>query len=193
MQLSELLASVEAILFVAGDPVNVAELAHSMNLTQSEMDEALSQLQQSYIDSGRGIRLNRNGGAAYLSIDPARARTVETFLQPMKKQALSQAVLETLSVIAYRQPATRAEIEAVRGVKCDYSVQMLLKRGLIEEAGQRETLGRPTEYRTTDKFLMHFGIESVDELPDINSIKPDADEAPAETGHVAGVKGPFEK
>jgi len=193
MQLSELLASVEAILFVAGDPVNVAELAHSMNLTQSEMDEALSQLQQSYIDFGRGIRLNRNGGAAYLSIDPARARTVETFLQPMKKQALSQAVLETLSVIAYRQPATRAEIEAVRGVKCDYSVQMLLKRGLIEEAGQRETLGRPTEYRTTDKFLMHFGIESVDELPDINSIKPDADEAPAETGHVAGVKGPFEK
>ncbi len=193
MQLNDLLASVEAILFVAGDPVNVAELAHSMNLTQSEMEEALSQLQQSYIDSGRGIRLNRNGGEAYLSIDPARARTVETFLQPMRKQALSQAVLETLSVIAYRQPATRAEIEAVRGVKCDYSVQMLLKRGLIEEAGQRETLGRPTEYRTTDKFLMHFGIESVEELPDINTLNIEAEEAPQPAGHVAGVKGPFEK
>lgn len=193
MQLNDLLASVEAILFVAGDPVNVAELAHSMNLTQSEMEDALSQLQASYIESGRGIRLNRNGGEAYLSIDPARARTVETFLQPMKKQALSQAVLETLSVIAYRQPATRAEIEAVRGVKCDYSVQMLLKRGLIEEAGQRETLGRPTEYRTTDKFLMHFGIESVDELPDINAIKPEAEPEPAPAGHVAGVKGPFDK
>ena len=193
MQINELLASVEAILFVAGDPVNVAELAHSMNLTQSEMEEALSQLQASYIESGRGIRLNRNGGEAYLSIDPARARTVEMFLQPLKKQALSQAVLETLSVIAYRQPATRAEIEAVRGVKCDYSVQMLLKRGLIEEAGQRETLGRPTEYRTTDKFLMHFGIESVDELPDINTIKPEAEPEPAPEGHVAGVKGPFDK
>ena len=193
MQLNDLLASVEAILFVAGDPVNVAELAHSMNLTQSEMEEALSQLQASYVESGRGIRLNRNGGEAYLSIDPARARTVETFLQPLKKQALSQAVLETLSVIAYRQPATRAEIEAVRGVKCDYSVQMLLKRGLIEEAGQRETLGRPTEYRTTDKFLMHFGIESVDELPDINAIKPEAEPEPASEGHVAGVKGPFDK
>lgn len=193
MQLNDLLASVEAILFVAGDPVNVAELAHSMNLTQSEMEEALSQLQASYVESGRGIRLNRNGGEAYLSIDPARARTVETFLQPLKKQALSQAVLETLSVIAYRQPATRAEIEAVRGVKCDYSVQMLLKRGLIEEAGQRETLGRPTEYRTTDKFLMHFGIESVDELPDINAIKPEAEPEPAHEGHVAGVKGPFDK
>jgi len=193
MQLSELLASVEAILFVAGDPVNVAELAHSMNLTEGEMDEVLNELARTYVEGGRGIRLNRNGGAAYLSIDPARARTVETFLQPMKKQALSQAVLETLSVIAYRQPTTRGEIEAVRGVKCDYSVQMLLKRGLIEEAGQRETLGRPIEYRTTDKFLMHFGIESIAELPDISELKLDTDDEPAPAGHVAGVKGPFEK
>jgi len=192
MQLNETLAAVEAILFVSGDPVNVAELAHHMNFTLNEMDEVLSELAQSYIDANRGIRLNRNGGEAYLSIDPARARAVETFLQPMKKQALSQAVLETLSVIAYRQPATRAEIEAVRGVKCDYSVQMLIKRGLIEEAGQRETLGRPTEYRTTDKFLMHFGIENIDQLPDINAIKPDVPELPASSGHMAGVKGPFE-
>ena len=92
--------------------------------------------------------------------------------------------METLSIIAYRQPATRAEIEAVRGVKCDYSVQLLLKRGLIEEAGQRETLGRPTQYRTTDKFLMHFGIESIDPLPDINEL---AQDAPAESAP----RGPF--
>lgn len=193
MQLSELLASVEAILFVSGNPVNVSELAHSMNLTEGEMDAALSELAQSYADGGRGIRLNRNGGEAYLSIDPARARSVETFLQPMKKQALSQAVMETLSVIAYRQPATRAEIEAVRGVKCDYSVQLLLKRGLIEEAGQRETLGRPTEYRTTDRFLMHFGIESLDELPDISALNIEPEPVPAAETHIAGVKGPFEE
>lgn len=194
MQLNETLAAIEAILFVSGDPVNVAELAHHMNLTANEMDDVLSELARTYVDANRGIRLNRNGGEAYLSIDPARARAVETFLQPMKKQALSQAVLETLSVIAYKQPATRAEIEAVRGVKCDYSVQMLLKRGLIEEAGQRETLGRPTEYRTTDKFLMHFGIGSIDELPDINALKlEDTPELPASSGHMAGVKGPFEE
>jgi len=193
MQINEMLAAVEAILFVSGDPVNVAELAHHMNLTMNEMDDALAELARTYIEDNRGIRLNRNGGEAYLSIDPARARAVETFLQPMKKQALSQAVLETLSVIAYRQPATRAEIEAVRGVKCDYSVQMLIKRGLIEEAGQRETLGRPTEYRTTDKFLMHFGIENIDQLPDINALKVDVPELPASSPHMAGVKGPFEK
>ena len=193
MQLNDMLASVEAILFVAGDPVNVEQLAHTMNLTYSEMDEALDELARSYEGDNRGIRLNHNGGEAYLSINPARARVVEMFLQPLKKQPLSQAVLETLSVIAYRQPTTRAEIEAVRGVKCDYSVQMLLKRGLIEEAGQRETLGRPTEYRTTDKFLMHFGIESIEELPDINELPQDTPDLQPAEGHVAGVKGPFEK
>ena len=113
---------------------------------------------------------------------------METFLQPLKKQPLTQAVMETLSVIAYRQPATRAEIEAVRGVKCDYSVQLLLKRGLIEEAGQRETLGRPMEYRTTDKFLVHFGMESLDQLPDMNAMtvseEPPEEERP---------RGPFEE
>lgn len=188
MQLNETMAAIEAILFVTGDPANVADLAHSMNLTEQELSAQLDELARSYVEEGRGIRLQRNGGQAYLSIDPARARQVEDFLQPLKKQALSQAVLETLSVIAYRQPATRGEIEAVRGVKCDYSVQMLLKRGLIEEAGHRETLGRPTEYRTTDKFLMHFGIESLDQLPDINELTP-ATPAPAEE---ARPRGPFE-
>ncbi|MBQ4452096.1 MAG: SMC-Scp complex subunit ScpB [Clostridia bacterium] len=79
---------------------------------------------------------------------------------------MSQAVLETLSIIAYRQPVTKSEIEAVRGVKCDYSVQLLLARGLIEEQGRRETLGRPILYGTTDKFLRHFGLEGLGDLPE---------------------------
>ena len=80
----------------------------------------------------------------------------------------SQAVLETLSIVAYRQPCTRGDIEAIRGVKCDYSVQSLLNKGFIEECGQRETLGRPTLYRTTDAFLKHFGMETLDDLPNID-------------------------
>ena len=187
MQFTETMAAVEAILFVSGDPVNVEALAHSMNLTAGEMENVLTDMARSYVEDGRGVRLNRSGAEAYLSVDPARAPRVETFLQPLKKQPLTQAVMETLSVIAYRQPATRAEIEAVRGVKCDYSVQLLLKRGLIEEAGQRETLGRPMEYRTTDKFLVHFGMESLDQLPDMNAMtvseEPPAEERP---------RGPFE-
>ena len=188
MQFTETMAAVEAILFVSGDPVNVEALAHSMNLTTGEMENVLTDMARSYVEDGRGVRLNRSGAEAYLGVDPARATRVETFLQPLKKQPLTKAVMETLSVIAYRQPATRAEIEAVRGVKCDYSVQLLLKRGLIEEAGQRETLGRPMEYRTTDKFLVHFGMESLDQLPDMNAMtvseEPPEEERP---------RGPFEE
>lgn len=85
-----------------------------------------------------------------------------------RKQSLSQAVMETLAVIAYRQPVTKAEIELIRGVKCDYSVQMLVSRGLIEEVGRKEALGRPILYGTTDAFLRHFCLTSLADLPEID-------------------------
>ena len=168
-------AVIEAILFVAGDPVRVEDLAHAMNLTSSEMAEALEALSDNLTLENRGIQLNRNGESVFLSIRPAFAPQVEAFLQPLQKRPLSQAVLETLSIVAYRQPCTRGDIEAIRGVKCDYSVQSLLNKGFIEECGQRETLGRPTLYRTTDAFLQHFGIESLDELPSIDLNPPEGE------------------
>lgn len=168
-------AVIEAILFVAGDPVRVEDLAHAMNLTSSEMAEALEALSDHLTLENRGIQLNRNGESVFLSIRPAFAPQVEAFLQPLQKRPLSQAVLETLSIVAYRQPCTRGDIEAIRGVKCDYSVQSLLNKGFIEECGQRETLGRPTLYRTTDAFLQHFGIESLDELPSIDLNPPEGE------------------
>ena len=168
-------AIVEAILFVAGDPVRVEDLAHAMNLTASEMQEALEQLSDHLTLEGRGIQLNRSGESVFLSIRPAFAPQVEAFLQPLQKRPLSQAVLETLSIIAYRQPCTRGDIESIRGVKCDYSVQSLLAKGFIEECGQRETLGRPTLYRTTDAFLKHFGIESLEDLPSVDLNPPEGE------------------
>ena len=163
--MENLSAIIEAILFVSGDPVRVEDLAHAMNLTTSEMQEALQALEDHLSLENRGIQLNRSGETVFLSIRPAFAPQVEAFLQPLQKRPLSQAVLETLSIIAYRQPCTRGDIEAIRGVKCDYSVQSLLTKGFIEECGQRETLGRPTLYRTTDAFLQHFGLETLDDLP----------------------------
>ena len=180
MQFTETMAAVEAILFVSGDPVNVEALAHSMNLTTGEMENVLTDMARSYVEDGRGVRLNRSGAEAYLGVDPARAPRVETFLQPLKKQPLTQAVMETLSVIAYRQPATRAEIEAVRGVKCDYSVQLLLKRGLIEEAGRLDLPGRPVSFRTTDTFLRVFGLSSLADLPPVHSDAPADDPTESE-------------
>ena len=163
--MENLSAIIEAILFVSGDPVRVEDLAHAMNLTTSEMQEALQALSDHLSLENRGIQLNRSGETVFLSIRPAFAPQVEAFLQPLQKRPLSQAVLETLSIIAYRQPCTRGDIEAIRGVKCDYSVQSLLTKGFIKECGQRETLGRPTLYRTTDAFLQHFGLETLDDLP----------------------------
>ena len=156
--MKELCAVIEAILFVSGDPVRVEDLAHSMNLTFMEMEAALSELADHLSLESHGLQLNRSGG--------------EAFLQPLEKRPLSQAVLETLSIIAYRQPVTKADIEQVRGVKCDYSVQALLSKGLIEEAGRREALGRPILYRTTDAFLRHFGISTLEELPQVDFSAP---------------------
>ena len=155
--MKELCAVIEAILFVSGDPVRVEDLAHSMNMTASEMETALTELADHLAVESHG---------------PEFAPQVEAFLQPLEKRPLSQAVLETLSIIAYRQPVTKADIEQVRGVKCDYSVQALLAKGLIEEAGRRETLGRPILYRTTDAFLRHFGISTLEELPQVDFKAP---------------------
>ncbi|MEG0767321.1 MAG: SMC-Scp complex subunit ScpB, partial [Clostridia bacterium] len=99
---------------------------------------------------------------------PDYALYVEKLLQPVQKQSLSQAVLETLAIVAYKQPVTRAEMELIRGVKCDYSVQALQNRGLIQEVGRKETLGRPILYGTTDAFLRHFGITSLEQLPKLD-------------------------
>lgn len=173
--MENLAAIVEAILFVAGDPVRVEDLAHAMDLTVNEMNDALSALADHLTLENRGIQLNKSGETVFLSIRPAYAPQVEMFLQPLQKRPLSQAVLETLSIIAYRQPCTRGDVEAIRGVKCDYSVQSLLNKGFIEECGVRETLGRPTLYKTTDAFLKHFGMETLADLPNIDLKEPEGE------------------
>ena len=167
--MENLSAVIEAILFVSGDPVRVEDLAHSMNLTASEMGEALDALEDRLTLDDRGIQLNHSGETVFLSIRPKFAPQVDAFLQPLQKRPLSQSVLETLSIVAYRQPCTRGDIEAIRGVKSDYSVQSLLDKGFIEPCGQKDCLGRPTLYRTTDSFLKHFGMESLDDLPKVES------------------------
>ena len=173
--MENLSAIIEAILFVSGDPVRVDALAHAMNLTVGELNEALAALSDHLSLENRGIQLNRSGETVFLSINPTYAKQVEDFLQPLRKQPLSQAVLETLSIIAYRQPVTKGDIEAVRGVKCDYSVQSLLNKGFIEEQGRRETLGRPILYGTTDKFLQHFGMETLADLPKVDLAKAEGE------------------
>ena len=165
LSLRERSGILEAILFVAGDAVELSDIMKAMNLTEEELTETLDALDSEYEFERRGLRLLRFGRHVQLATRPDYAEYVERLLQPVQKQSLSMAVMETLAVIAYRQPVTKTEIEQIRGVKCDYSVQSLLNKNLIEEKGRRETIGRPILYGTTDAFLRYFAISSLDDLP----------------------------
>ena len=168
LDLKERVGIVEAILFVTGNAVEKKEICRAMELTEGELEETLDALESGYDFDRRGLRLLRFGAHVQLATRPDYAPYVEKLLQPVQKQSLSQAVMETLAVIAYKQPVTKAEIEQIRGVKCDYSVQSLVSKGLIAEVGRKETLGRPILYGTTDAFLRHFCLSSLAELPEID-------------------------
>ena len=163
--MTELAKIIEAILFVSGEPVQLGAVARALEVTEREVSAAADELASDYDYNRRGICLKRFGSHIQLSTRPDYAPQIEKLLQPIQKQSLSQAALETLAVVAYKQPVTRLDIEAVRGVKCDYSVQSLMNKGLIEEVGRKETLGRPILYGTTDAFLSHFGLTSLEDLP----------------------------
>lgn len=163
--MTELAKIIEAILFVSGEPVQLGAVARALEVTELEVSAAADELASDYDYNRRGICLKRFGSHIQLSTRPDYAPQIEKLLQPIQKQSLSQAALETLAVVAYKQPVTRLDIEAVRGVKCDYSVQSLMNKGLIEEVGRKETLGRPILYGTTDEFLSHFGLTSLEDLP----------------------------
>ena len=156
---------IEAILFVAGEAVSVKDLARALQTGEKEIRNAVSELRDEYDYGQRGFLLKRFGDNIQLATRPLYAGDVVRLLQPVQQQSLSQAAMETLAVVAYKQPVTRAEVEQIRGVKCDYSLQSLMNKGLIREDGRKDTIGRPILYCTTDDFLSHFGLEGLDGLP----------------------------
>lgn len=159
-------AQVESLLFVADGPVSVGRLAEALEVTPGQIERALTDLAAAY--TGRGLRLQRASKHVQLITAPEAAPCVERFLGLEARACLSQAALETLSIIAYRQPITRPEIEAIRGVSSDSVLRTLLGVGLIEEVGRAPTVGRPILYGTTFEFLQHFGLSSMDELPPLD-------------------------
>jgi segregation and condensation protein B len=158
----ELLPIVEAVLFVADAPIEIAALARTVNAPRGEVERALDQLAEQCHD--RGVRVQRSGELVQLVSAPQTASWVERFLG-LEHPPLTNASLETLAIIAYRQPMTRAGLEAVRGVDCDGPVRTLMARGLIEEIGRAPLPGNPVLFGTTMKFLEYFGIEKPDDLP----------------------------
>ena len=169
---------IEAVLYVAGEPILTDDLARALSVPRKELDAALKELRDEYDFQQRGWILRLFGSHVQLATRPLYAEDVVRLLQPVQRQSLSQAIMETLAVVAYRQPVTKAEIEQIRGVKCDYSVQSLTNKGLIREVGRKDTVGHPILYGTTDSFLSHFGISSLEDLPPLP--EPAAEDAPTD-------------
>ena len=156
-------ALVESLLFVADEPVEIERLAEALQVPENAIEAALQEM--SADGAQRGVRLQRKGERVQLVTRPEAAAPIERFMGLVKSGRLSQAALETLSIIAYRQPCTRALIEAVRGVNSDSVIANLLAKDLVEEVGRLDTVGHPFVYGTTFSFLQHFGLKSLDDLP----------------------------
>jgi segregation and condensation protein B len=163
MERLELEALVEGLLFVADGAVTVGQLAEALEVHTREVEGALATLAEGY--QRRGLSLQRFRDKVQLTTAPGAAEAVERFLGLAAATPLSRAALESLAIVAYQQPVTRPQIEAVRGVNSDSVIKNLLSKGLIEESGRAEGPGRPVLYSTTPEFMQHFGLSSLSELP----------------------------
>lgn len=160
------LAALSAVLFAAPRTLSAKELAEYLDCTVPEVHVALKALQEKMAtDEDCGLMVERVANGYRIATKPEQGEYVARVSEVVKSGSLSNAALETLAIIAYRQPITRAEIEAVRGVRSDSAVNALLERGLIEECGRKEAPGRPVLFQTTTDFLLHFGLDDLSQLP----------------------------
>ncbi|MFV2121317.1 SMC-Scp complex subunit ScpB [Streptomyces sp. Act-28] len=177
----ELKPALEAVLMVVDEPATEEHLARVLRRSRAEVADALRELADEYDAQGRGFELRPVAGGWRYYTRPAYASAVEDFVLDGRQARLTQAALETLAVVAYRQPVSRSRVSAVRGVNCDGVMRTLLQRGLVEEAGAEPETGAIL-YRTTNHFLERMGLRGLDELPELAPFLPEADAIEAEAG-----------
>jgi len=173
VELKEIEAAMEAILFAAGDPVGVERLCMSLEIDKATAEAVAQRLADRYSFERRGIRLVKMENSYQLCSAPEYADVVRKTLESRKPARLSQPALEVLAIVAYFQPTTRAYVDQVRGVDSSYTMGLLVERELIEECGRLAVPGRPVLFRTTKTFLRSFGLSSLEELPDLPSSSPE--------------------
>lgn len=169
MEIEQIDDVLEALLFVSGDELKISDLCEQLELQKSEITASIKRLQKRF-GGKTGIRLISYNGKIQFASNPDYAEFIAGVLNPIKEKALSTPAMETLSIIAYRQPVTRLEIEGIRGVNCDYALQALLRNNLIEVVGRKEAIGKPLMFGTTEEFLKRFGIEDITQLPDRDTL-----------------------
>ncbi len=160
-------ALLEALFFAAGEPVTIKKVSEITGLTPGEIKNLFRELRDEYRERNSGLELREVAGGFLMSTRPSFAPYIKKLQGERARQGLSQAAMETLAIIAYKQPITRLEIEAIRGVKVDKVLDRLKELNLIAEAGRKEVLGRPILYATTREFLKHFGLRDLSQLPSL--------------------------
>lgn len=168
-------AIVEGLLFASGDTgITIKQLANIIEVDQATIEYSLDELKFDYEHTDRGIMIMKSHDMFHLTTKPQHGHYFQKLFENPKMTRLSQAALETLAIIAYQQPITRTEIEEIRGVKSDRSVQTLLARSLIEEVGRKDSIGRPVLFSTSKEFLTYFGLASIEELPPLSENQDDS-------------------
>lgn len=164
----------EALLFVSGDGVEISEIIDKWQVTDKQIDKAFEKLKERF-NENFGIKIIKYKNKLQLCSNPEFADEISLVLNPIRERNLSKATLETIAIIAYKQPITRLDIEQIRGVNSDYAIQTLLKHNLIEVVGRKDAVGKPLLFGTTDEFLKRFDLENLDNLPNyeelLNSIQ----------------------
>lgn len=156
----------ESLLFAWGEPLNVNEISRILNVPIQNISQILKEMSEQFVnDKDRGLFIQKFGNSYQITTKKENFEYIQSLLQTTVNKSLSTAAMETLSIIAYKQPVTKVEIELIRGVKCSNVVKGLIDKGLIKEVGKLDKPGRPSIYATTDEFLRHFGLNSIEELP----------------------------
>lgn len=169
MEIEKLDGVLESLLFMSGDSLKIDMIAEMLELQKSEIKKSIKRLKEKYCGDC-GINLIEYNNKLQFCTNPAYDSEIAKVLNPIREKELSTAALETIAIIAYKQPVTKLEIEQVRGVNCDYTVQVLLKLALIEVVGRKDSVGHPLLFGTTDEFLRRFRIESIAQLPDYDDL-----------------------
>ncbi len=172
----EQIGIIESVLFMAGEPVKIKDIASLFEITTDQAQMLMDNVIAEYKSIHSGLGIVCLDGNYQLVTRKEYSPWIEKFLGIDKKKQLPASLVETVAVVAYKQPITRAEIEYIRGVKCDYSVKKLLEYGLIEQSGKKDVPGKPFLYVTTPKFLRTFGISTLDELPQVEVTEDDEQE-----------------
>lgn len=164
-------SAIESMMFVWGKPLDIKEMAEILNEDRKEIYACCKELQAEYEQEGRGIVIREVNKSFQFVTRKENLGYIERLCTPVKHKRLTQSALEVLAIVAYKQPVTKGEIEAVRGIKCDRVIEGLARKGLVTEVGRSDAVGRPILYGTTDEFLKQFGFETLKELPGIEDIE----------------------